>query len=143
MFSEVVETLGGRASRLLSEDLRTHNGTPCWIWSGSRVNGYGKICRGGKKHRLHRLVYELFAGPIPDGLELDHLCRRRACCNPAHLEPVTRLENVRRGEKPARTICPKGHVYVPNHVRMRVRTLKSGEATLQRECAICYRESKR
>ena len=68
--------------------------TGCWEWTGHVNNaGYGRV----KNDYAHRLAYEMFVGPIPDGADLDHLCRRRSCVNPAHLEPVTRSENVRRG----------------------------------------------
>ena len=75
--------------------------TGCWIWTGATLNeGYGKIGVGrrGEGHRLaHRIMYELLRGPIPDGKELDHLCRFPRCINPWHLEPVTRSENQLRG----------------------------------------------
>ena len=73
----------------------------CWIWTGCRIrHGYGRISGPGRKPLLaHRVAYELTYGPIPDGLELDHLCRNPSCVRPDHLEPVTHLENVRRGDK--------------------------------------------
>lgn len=75
--------------------------TGCLIYTGSlNAYGYGVVGLGGRDAGtalVHRVVYELLRGPIPAGLDLDHLCRRRACCNPFHLEPVGRLENVRRG----------------------------------------------
>lgn len=88
----------------------------CWVWvaSGS-PNGYGQISWQGKTTLSHRLAYRLLIGPIPQGLTLDHLCRNRRCVNPGHLEPVTGLENVRRGHagkrERERTHCAKGHPY--------------------------------
>jgi hypothetical protein len=70
----------------------------CWIWSKTQGNGgYGLYFpRKGSSISAHRYVYELHKGPIPDGLELDHLCKNRLCVNPEHLEAVTRTVNVRR-----------------------------------------------
>lgn len=77
------------------------DGSPCWNWSGHiNPGGYGEIGKPGHSngHLLsHRVAYELYFGPIPSGLDIDHLCRNRACCNPAHLEAVTRSVNLRRG----------------------------------------------
>lgn len=76
----------------------------CWIWPGAMSRGYGKVGVGGSNEgkrrppaQVHRVVYEGMVGSIPEGMELDHLCRVRACCNPRHLEPVTHRENGRRG----------------------------------------------
>lgn len=89
----------------------------CWLWIGyvSR-NGYGQFTISGKHYYAHRVAYELETGPIPEGLQIDHLCRVRSCVNPSHLEPVTARENTLRGEGPAakealRTHCPYGHEY--------------------------------
>ena len=72
----------------------------CWVWQASRANKtYGGFrLTKTKLARAHVFAYEQTHGPVPDGLELDHLCRNRLCVNPAHLEPVTRLENTLRGK---------------------------------------------
>lgn len=71
----------------------------CWLWQAKEnVVGYGRIRIGGRKVLAHRYSYELLKGEIPNGLELDHLCRVPACVNPDHLEPVTRRENITRGK---------------------------------------------
>lgn len=99
----------------------------CWPWTGAKTSaGYGHIARGGEGGGTvlaHRVSYELARGPIPDGLVLDHLCRRRDCVNPAHLEPVTFGENCMRGtgiapQNAARTECRNGHPLTPDNVRI-------------------------
>lgn len=72
----------------------------CWLWEGGTRGGYGRIkLVGHGSLSAHRASYEHHVGPIPEGLVLDHLCRNPACINPAHLEPVTIAENIRRGEQ--------------------------------------------
>src|SRR6185369_17164459 len=77
--------------------------TGCWLWTGPiKPSGYPNVFEyRGARQPAHRHFYERFVGPIPVGLDLDHLCRTRRCVNPAHLEPVTRLENMRRARTAA------------------------------------------
>jgi hypothetical protein len=80
----------------------------CWLWTGARYrNGYGQMCLDGKRRSAHRVSWEAANGPVPVGLDLDHVCRVRHCINPAHLEPVTRSENMRRA-LPFRTYVSPG-----------------------------------
>lgn len=89
----------------------------CWQWAGyGNGLGYGVLHSAGRKVYAHRWSYEHHIGPIPDGLELDHLCRNRGCVNPWHLDPVTSRVNLLRGESPAarharKSCCPAGHPY--------------------------------
>jgi len=84
----------------------------CWLWTGARFsNGYGSFWLLGKSVGAHRVAYELWRGPIPEGLHLDHLCRVRHCVNPDHLEPVTVRENLSRSpvHQMNYTHCVHGH----------------------------------
>lgn len=113
----------------------------CWIWPGSTTgkSGYGTVSyRDGGKQKIlltHRVAYEALVGPIPDGLELDHLCRVRLCCNPEHLEPVTRLENSHRGSKYRPSHCANGHLFTEENTVIR----KTGHIY----CRICDNKRQR
>jgi hypothetical protein len=93
----------------------------CWLYRGAldRTTGYGRLRIGGRTAGVgyaHRAVYELLRGNIPVGLQLDHLCRNRACANPLHLEAVSQRENLLRGAgvcalNAHKTVCKRGHAF--------------------------------
>lgn len=101
----------GLDQRLARRLLATKSG--CWIWTGARNDsGYGVA----NNERVHRLTYLALVGPIPEGMELDHLCRVRECASPRHLEAVTHRVNWRRGMHRNAVIfrgegCSQGHEY--------------------------------
>lgn len=123
--------------RLLSQ-LIIDPETGCLLWTGWRNDtGYGYIrAEGGRRVRIHRLMYEWFVGPIPDGMQIDHLCRVRHCASPAHLEPVTCRENLLRGDtlqarNASKTHCDHGHEFTPEN------TYQRGEHGKWRGCRAC------
>jgi hypothetical protein len=98
------------------------SGPPCWIYTGRDVTsqGYCRVKVDGKRVMVHRWMWEQVYGPIAPGLEIDHLCRVPACCNPEHLEPVTPRENQRRSFSPwginaRKTHCKRGHEFTPEN----------------------------
>lgn len=111
--------------------------TGCWLWCGAKThNGYPHSNRG----RVHRVVYEAIRGPIPAGLELDHLCRVRCCVNPWHMEAVTTRENTLRNTGPTaaharKTACPRcgGQYSLEAAGRRRCRPCKRNGARARRE----------
>jgi hypothetical protein len=117
----------------------------CWKWVGGffKGTGYGKFYVDRYPHYAHRWVYEFLVGPIPEGLEIDHLCRNRWCVNPRHLEPVTHQVNVLRGDAPKvcgehnrrKTHCRNGHEYSGDNLY----TYPAGG----RGCRTCNREAQR
>lgn len=109
--------------------------TGCWVWSLSLdTSGYGRLRIDGRQLSSHRFAYQRFVGPISDGMQLDHLCRNRACCNPAHLEQVTLHENIRRGGPATKVDCANGHPLSGDNLVIRT----SGK----RACRICSNRSK-
>ena len=103
---------------------RSANAGMCWVWNGARIgSGYGTIKVDAKPMLAHRIAYELVRGQtIPHGMELDHLCRNRACVNPDHLEVVTHKQNLLRGlgvgsMNAAKTKCIHGHEFTDENTR--------------------------
>ncbi len=114
----------------------------CWVWEGCRDrNGYGRVTINYKTMFVHRAVYEEIIGPIPAGLEIDHLCRNTKCYNPEHLEAVTHAENVRRGDHHCRrkTHCPQGHPYSGKNLIIGGKRRRNTD----RICRICHRDHQR
>jgi HNH endonuclease len=86
----------------IEEKILPEPNSGCWLWSGCvGSHGYAQIAVKHGTTVVHKILYEQKFGPVPKGLELDHLCRVRCCVNPDHLETVTRRENIRRGISPA------------------------------------------
>lgn len=144
----------GVPPRVVSKALSRVDRRPggCWLWTGCTSGGYGRISwslgnRNMVSASVHRVVYEHLRGAIPDGMDLDHTCHdpatcnpetakdcpHRRCCNPDHLEPVDRRENLLRGgtitaHNAQVAECPQGHPYSPENT-----VIKQGS----RRCKIC------
>lgn len=103
----------------------------CWNWTAATSGGYGRFADRGRRHvQAHRWAYENTKGPIPPGLQIDHLCRNRLCVNPDHLEVVTGHENHLRRAATI-THCPRNHPYNETNTRV--------NAKGARECRECER----
>jgi hypothetical protein len=116
----------------------------CWIWNRTLLpNGYAQLSVKGEKHYVHRLFYLLTYGPIGDGLQIDHLCRNRACCRPDHLEAVTcrvnlfRAPTTRAAIHAAKTHCIKGHRLSGSNLYVYWYSRKGGPKRPTRVCRAC------
>lgn len=118
----LVETPEKQQARLLAKFNKCvviKEGSECWGWSSiTDYQGYSILRLGTRiQVRAARFSYTAFRGPIPDGMEIDHLCRNRACVNHAHLEAVDHATNLKRRTE-AKTHCVNGHEFTPSNVRM-------------------------
>lgn len=120
------------SSRLVTAflDGRPSDPDACWPWPYARsTQGYGRVTVAGRQLQVHRVIYELFIGPIPAGLEVDHTCHNddascaggaacphRACCNPRHLRAVTHRENDIAGRRGNVAVCKHGHALTEDNV---------------------------
>lgn len=126
-------------------DARTDKSERCWNWVGYiTTGGYGAIKHRGKLFSAHRLSYELCSGPIPEKLEIDHLCKNKRCVKPAHLEAVTQyVNNMRSNSRAARnarrTHCVNGHLLEGDNLYIAHRA--SGR--MERHCIPCQRAANR
>lgn len=115
----------------------------CWLWTANQNGrGYGRVVQDGASRPVHRVAFEEFNGQIPEGMEIDHLCKVRHCVNPAHLRVVTHLENVRAGDGAwmrqaqlgrSKTHCNAAHEFTPENTWIR----KNGT----RQCRQCRRDA--
>lgn len=138
-FTESIEKLKARLMPRVGQPM--DGGCLPWM-GGLRSNGYGTfaIKSGGRwtQTTAHRAAYRVFCGEIPDGFEVDHLCRNRRCINPDHLEAVPMEEN-RRRRNAAKTHCPQGHPYTSANTRMQ----GDSDGYLTRVCRTCERARSR
>lgn len=98
--------------------------TGCWVWTGSKQpSGYATLWNGARPEQGHRISYRMFCGDIPDGHEIDHVCRNRSCVNPDHLRAVSHRENMRcsdtvMGRNAAKSHCKRGHLLSGDNLKI-------------------------
>ena len=137
--SDIVRTSGeGSETRLsarfLGKVARDENG--CWLWQGALSTPGGYAVFVSPPHRYaHRYAYAVLVGDIPDGQELDHLCRVRHCVNPQHLEAVPHYVNLTRAPFMNLTACKWGHEFTEENTALRTRA----DGTTYRQCRACVR----
>jgi HNH endonuclease len=127
----------------LIDGLSISGASECWEWKRGRSEGYGTIYVKGDHFLVHRVMYELYRGPIPEGRQIDHLCRNRGCGNPSHMEVVTTRVNILRGMSPSavnarKTHCVHGHEFTAENTKPRrdgSRICRECERKLKREWA--------
>jgi len=116
--------------------------TGCWLWTASMgQRGYGRFRLSAERRSVnaHKVAYDALVGAVPEGLELDHLCRVKSCCNPDHLEPVTHLVNVLRGSgeaaiNAAKTHCKRGHEFTTENTAI----YRRADGRVLRNCKACW-----
>jgi hypothetical protein len=107
----------------------------CWLWTGAKLpKGYGRVVSGGRHFVAHRLTYAWMFGAIPEGCQIDHVCRNPSCVRPSHLEAVSPQENRARQTAAQGDVCRKGHPYVGRNLIQRKK---------QRACRECINDSAR
>lgn len=122
----------------------------CWEWVGKSKHelGYGRIRHNGRRMGAHKFLWESLNGPVPEGKELDHLCRNPKCVRPDHLEPVTHRENMMRSPTSVvvtnakKTHCPKGHILLPRKGDPSRRCVECRKAEAQRQAKLRWAREK-
>lgn len=124
--------IGNFEPRLLDRIVKENE---CWLWTGPlNRDGYVEFRQDKRFWMGHRYFYTKVFGEIPEGLEVDHLCRVRHCVNPAHLEAVSHEENIKRGARAQATKCKRGHDRNAENTRI-------DPSTQSRVCRVCVREN--